>query len=131
MLLSALHQVPEYDALLHSVQEGKSAAVTGIGQINRSHVLSGLYHHSQRPMVIICQDEMAARRLQEELKGFLDLVPPSLPCRELTLYDSAVVSRAGNKSACVSCMIWLPETHPCRFFPGNLFVSEQCRRRFS
>ena len=93
MLLSALHQVPEYDALLHSVQEGKSAAVTGIGQINRSHVLSGLYHHSQRPMVIICQDEMAARRLQEELKGFLDLVPPSLPGRELTLYDSAVVSR--------------------------------------
>ena len=36
---------------------------------------------------------MAAKRLQEELKAFLKEKVPILPSRELTLYDSAVVSR--------------------------------------
>ena len=36
---------------------------------------------------------MAAKRLQEELKAFLKETVPVLPSRELTLYDSAVVSR--------------------------------------
>jgi transcription-repair coupling factor (superfamily II helicase) len=36
---------------------------------------------------------MSAKRLQEELKAFLGETAPILPCRELTLYDTAVVSR--------------------------------------
>ena len=36
---------------------------------------------------------MAAKRLQSELKAFLGETAPVLPHRELTLYDSAVVSR--------------------------------------
>ena len=93
-LLSALKIIPEYKVLLEAVAAGQSAAVTGIGQINRSHILSGLSRETRRPLVILCQDDMAAKRLQEELKAFLGETVPSLPNRELTLYDSAVVSRA-------------------------------------
>ena len=93
-LLSMLKSMPEYNTLLTAVAEGQSAAVTGIGQINRSHILAGLYHDTDRPMVLLCQDDMAARRLQEELKCFLGETAPILPGRELTLYDAAVVSRA-------------------------------------
>ena len=93
-LLSALKIIPEYKVLLEAVAAGQSAAVTGIGQINRSHILSGLSRETDRPLVILCQDDMAAKRLQEELKAFLGETVPSLPNRELTLYDSAVVSRA-------------------------------------
>ena len=93
-LLSMLKTMPEYNTLLSSMADGQSAAVTGIGQINRSHLLAGLYHDSSRPMVLLCQDEMAARRLQEELKCFLGEAAPILPGRDLTLYDAAVVSRA-------------------------------------
>ena len=93
-LLSALKIIPEYKVLLEAVAAGQSAAVTGIGQINRSHILSGLSRETHQPMVILCQDDMAAKRLQEELKAFLGETVPSLPNRELTLYDSAVVSRA-------------------------------------
>ena len=93
-LLDFLRMIPEYDALLHGINEHQSAAVTGIGQINRSHMIAGLHRHIQRPMVIICQDDMAARRLQEELRSFLGETFPILPSRELTLYDTAVVSRA-------------------------------------
>ncbi len=93
-LLSALKSIPEYRSLLDALNRGHSAAVTGIGQINRSHMIAGLQQDGNRPMVILCQDEMAARKLQEELKAFLSQDIPILPGRELTLYDTAVVSRA-------------------------------------
>ena len=93
-LLALLKTIPEYKALLESIRKGDSAAVTGIGQINRSHLIAGLTRDADRPLVILCQDDMAARRLQEELKGFLELTAPILPGRELTFYDAAVVSRS-------------------------------------
>ncbi len=93
-LLSLLKTIPEYDSLLAALRNRESAAVTGIGQINRSHMIAGLHRELQRPMVLLCQDDMAARRLQEELKGFLGETAPILPSRDLTLYDAAVVSRS-------------------------------------
>lgn len=93
-LLSLLKTIPEYASLSAALSQGESAAVTGIGQINRSHMLSGLYRDLGRPLVVICQDDMAAQRLQQELKDFLGFAAPVLPSRELTMYDAAVVSRA-------------------------------------
>ena len=93
-LLSILKTIPEYKTLLDTLDKGKSAAITGIGQINRSHMIAGLRQEIRNPMVLICQDDMAAKRLQEELKCFLGTTAPILPSRELTLYDTAVVSRA-------------------------------------
>ncbi len=93
-LLNLLKTIPEYAALLDALHDGKAAAVTGIGQINRSHLIAGLTRDSHAPLVILCQDDMAARRLQEELKGFLGAASPILPSRDLTLYDAAVVSRS-------------------------------------
>ena len=93
-LLNLLNTVPEYRSLLTAIEENQSAAVTGIGQINRSHIIAGLHRNTKRPLVLICQDEMAAKRLQEELKCFLEETVPVLPGRELTLYDTSVVSRS-------------------------------------
>ena len=92
-LLDILLTMPEYKLALNTLQAGKNAAITGIGQTNRSHILAGIYAHTSAPMVIICQDDFAARRLCEELKCFLNCDFPILPSRELTLYDSSVVSR--------------------------------------
>ncbi len=92
-LISALKSMPEYAALVQAISRHQSAAVTGIGQINRSHLIAGLRQDTAAPLVIICQDDIAAKRLQAELKDFLGEEVPILPNRELTLYDSAVVSR--------------------------------------
>lgn len=92
-LISLLKSIPEYCALLESLRKKESVAVTGIGQVNRSHMISALRTETASPIVIMCQDDMAAKRLQEELKAFLGDVPPTLPSRELTLYDTTVVSR--------------------------------------
>ena len=94
-LFSLLQTIPEYRAALSQLKAGENVAIMGIGQINRSHILAGMIRELDRPMVLLCQDDMAARRLQEELKAFLgtDAIP-ILPSRELTFYDAAVVSRA-------------------------------------
>ena len=93
-LLSLLKSIPEYNLLLSGVSQNESAAITGIGQMNRSHMIAALHADTDRPLVVICQDDMAAKRLQEELKAFLGITAPVLPSRDLTLYDTAVVSRA-------------------------------------
>ena len=93
-LITFLKNIPEYTALVKAVRNNQTAAVTGVGQINRSHLIAGLRQDLSAPLVLICQDDMAARRLQEELKAFLGNEAPILPSRELTLYDSAVVSRS-------------------------------------
>ena len=93
-LLSLLKTIPEYASAVSALDSGESVAITGIGQINRSHMIAGMQRDLNRPMVVLCQDDMAARRLQEELKGFLGQTVPVLPGRDLTLYDAAVVSRS-------------------------------------
>ena len=60
-LLSLLKTIPEYAAMVSSLQDGESVAVTGIGQINRSHMIAGLCRSLNRPMVVLCQDDLAAR----------------------------------------------------------------------
>ena len=92
-LLSSLKQIPEYCVLLDAIRNGENAAVTGIGQINRSHFIAGIQAECGRPIVIVCQDDMAAKRVQDELKAFMGTDLPVLPSRDLTLYDSSVVSR--------------------------------------
>ena len=92
-LLQFLKSIPEYSLLLKSVQKGEAAAVTGIGQLNRSHLIAAMRRDTQKPIVVVCQDDMAAKRLQEELHAFLGETFPVLPSRDLTLYDTAVVSR--------------------------------------
>ena len=94
MLLSALEKLPEYPLLRSTLAGGSSAAVTGVAQINRTHLIAALSRDLDVPVVVLCQDDMAARRMQEELRAFLDVTAPVLPSRELTLYDTAVVSRA-------------------------------------
>ena len=93
-LFSLLKTIPEYKNAVSALKDRQSVAITGIGQINRSHILAGLHREIDRPMVLLCQDDMAARRLQEDLKCFLDETVPILPGRDLTFYDAAVVSRS-------------------------------------
>ena len=93
-ILAILKNTPEFKQLLESIHRTEAAAVTGLGQINRSHMIAALHKEIRQPLVIICQDDIAARRTQEELKCFLGDTAPVLPGRELTLYDATVVSRA-------------------------------------
>ena len=55
-LLSLLKSIPEYSTLLNCVTHRESAAITGIGQMNRSHMIAALRADTSAPIVILCQD---------------------------------------------------------------------------
>ncbi len=94
MLLSALSAIPEYNTLLEYLSKHACVAMTGISQICRSHVISAIFSKTANPVTVICHDDACAKRLQEDLQAFSGFQVPVLNSRELTLYDSAVVSRA-------------------------------------
>ncbi len=91
-LINFLNSMDAYQNLLKSIQKNEATALTGIGQICRSHLVAGLYSHTDRPIVVICSDDIAAKRLQEELQAFTGIAFPNLPNKELTFYDGAVTS---------------------------------------
>ena len=93
LLLQALERLEEYGQITGALARGQSVGVSGAAQINRSHLIAALYQSTGRPMAVICQDDMAAKRTAAELAAFLGQEPPVLPGRELTFYDAAVVSR--------------------------------------
>ena len=93
LLLSALQQLPEYRALVARLEAGSVAALSGAGQLPRSHMLAALARDLHRPALILCADDQAAQRTQLELAAFLPQAPALLPGREFTFCDASVVSR--------------------------------------
>ncbi len=91
-LFSLLRSIPEYISLLEGIQANQQIAVTGLGQVNRSHFIAGLQKHINRPVIVICADDIAAKRTQEELSSFVGYEVSNLPNRDFTFYDSVAVS---------------------------------------
>ena len=94
LLLKELGQIKEYAALLDGIRNNQTCAISGIGQINRSHIIAGLRLEAPHPLLLVCPDDASAKRLQEDLKCFLHESFPLLPSRELTFYDNAAISRS-------------------------------------
>ena len=67
LLLTALRELTEYKTILSTIKKGKSVGVSGAAQINRSHLIAGLRRELEAPILVLCQDDLACRRTQEEL----------------------------------------------------------------
>jgi transcription-repair coupling factor (superfamily II helicase) len=93
LLDSILHAMPDYQALLHSAAANEPICLSGLAPIHRAQFCAALLRDTGRPLVAVCQDDMAAQRTQSELAAFVGYSPELLPTRELTLYDAAGVSR--------------------------------------
>ena len=93
LLLTMLRGLPEYRRLSACLEKNQAVGISGAAQINRSHLIASLLHDTKRPAVVICQDELAARRTQAELAAFLGVEAPILPSRDLTLHNASAVSR--------------------------------------
>ena len=92
-LLNAIEPLEEFRTLLRADARGEHTAISGVAQICRSHMIAAYCAHSKRPVTVLCQDDMAANRTAQELGTLLGQTPRVLCSRDLTLYDTAVVSR--------------------------------------
>ncbi len=93
LLESILWSLPEFRQCTEALDRGETAAITGLGQIHRGHWIAGLQQQLERPVLVVCQDDLEAQRAAAELGTFLGAAPPVLPSRDLTLYNAATVSR--------------------------------------
>ncbi len=93
LLNAALRGLPEYQTLLRGMDKPAASAVTGLSSIHRAHMIAALRQDIGRPILVVCQDDMAASRTAQELSGFLGSTPPIFPGRELSLLNAVSVSR--------------------------------------
>ena len=93
MLSKILKTLPEYASLRNNVEKNIPCGITGLSAIHRAHMISALRSDTGRPLLVVCQDDLAANRMAEDLAGFLGETPPVLPTRELALLGAASVSR--------------------------------------
>ena len=93
LILDLLRRLPDYPRLRTALESAQAVGVSGAAQINRSHLIAALCRDTAWPAVVVCQDEMAARRTQSELAAFLGAEAPILPTRDLMFYDASAISR--------------------------------------
>lgn len=93
LLSKLLAKQPVFQGLLAAQKKNEPVAVSGGQQINHAHLISAFYQETGRPVVAICQDDMAAKRMAQDLEAFLGISVTLLPSRDLTFYDVAGVSR--------------------------------------
>ncbi len=93
VLLQLLSRQPGYSTLLKTLERGENVGLSGAAQIVRSHMIASVYKDTGRPVVVVCQDDTAARKLKAELEGFLGGDLPLLPARDWTFYCATGVSR--------------------------------------
>ena len=71
-LLSALQALPEYRTLTAAAEGGEHVAITGLAQICRSHWIAAFHRLTGRPVVVLCQDDMAVQRTMQLRPDLLD-----------------------------------------------------------
>ncbi len=93
-LLSALYALPEFQQLAAALDNGASpAAVSGLGLAHRAWFAAAIQAQSGRPVVVLCADEADCQRLSADLKALTGKEILTLPSREFTFHNAAVVSR--------------------------------------
>ncbi|MDD6024472.1 MAG: transcription-repair coupling factor [Oscillospiraceae bacterium] len=112
LLQTILKAMPEYQTLLQRSEDKVPCAITGLSSIHRAHMIAALHQDTGRSILVICQDDLAASRMAEELSGFLGETPPILPSRELALLGAASVSRGWEHKRLGMLYTMLREGYP-------------------
>ncbi len=93
-LLSLLRSIPEFNDLLTALDSGRSpAALSGLSPTHRAFFAAGLHVETSRPVVLLCADDADCQRFAADLTSLTGKRVLTLPAREFTFHNAAVVSR--------------------------------------
>ncbi len=94
LLMDLLAGISEYEQLLGALDAGASpAAVAGLAPAQRAYFAAGLWRDTGRPVVLLCADDAEVERMAADLKALTAQPVLTLPAREFTFHNAAVVSR--------------------------------------
>lgn len=90
----ALRGLKEFEELVDAVSLGRCpAAAGGLNPIHKAHIAAALSERTGRPLFVLCSDDLEARRIAEDLSGFIGEEVPVLPYREFVFHTTDAVSR--------------------------------------
>ena len=94
LIPSVLRSVPEFQSLYAALEGGKSpVAVSGLSAVHRAHFAAALAEATGRPVVLLCADDQECQRFAADLGALTGKEALTLPAREFTFHNAAVVSR--------------------------------------
>jgi len=94
VLLDALAGSEDFSELSRAIEKGKSpAAVSGLGSIHKAHIAAALGQTLDRPLFLLCPDELGAARTARDIADFTGEEPVILPPREFIFHSAESVSR--------------------------------------
>ena len=92
-LLNTLQRVPEFKDLLLRIDAGRCpVATSGLSPVHRAFVAAGIARELDRPVVLLCPEEVEGAKLARDLEALLDTPVLQLPGREFTFHTAATVS---------------------------------------
>ena len=98
-LSHALTEEPEVRKLLSSVDSGKCPAViSGLALIHRAHLAAELHLSTGRPLLLLCADEIEAKRLAGDVAVLTGRPAQTLFGREFVFHNAEGVSRPLEKA---------------------------------
>ena len=93
-LSHAITEEPEVRKLLSSVESGRCPAViSGLSLIHRAHLAAELFFAAGRPLVVVCADEIEAKRLAGDVAVLSSERVRTLFGREFVFHNAEGVSR--------------------------------------
>ncbi len=92
-LLEAFTKLSQYPRILSALKLGECIALGGLSGVHMAHLIAAVRRSTQRRALIVCADEVEARRFVQDLESFTGEQAVFLPTREFNFRSVDTASR--------------------------------------
>lgn len=91
-LIKTLEENKKFQELTKQISKTGPIAISGLVDVEKLHVLAGIFDETKRPMVLVTYNEIQARKLYQDLKKLIKQTY-FFPKKEITSYDYVAQSK--------------------------------------
>ena len=91
-LVKTLKENKKFQELTKQISKTGPIAISGLVDVEKLHVLAGIFNETKRPMVLVTYNEIQARKLYQDLKKLIKQTY-FFPKKEITSYDYVAQSK--------------------------------------
>ena len=91
-LIKTLEENKKFLELTKQISKTGPIAISGLVDVEKLHVLAGIFNETKRPMVLVTYNEIQARKLYQDLKKLIKQTY-FFPKKEITSYDYVAQSK--------------------------------------
>lgn len=91
-LVKTLEENKKFQELTKQISKTGPIAISGLVDVEKLHILTGIFNETKRPMVLVTYNEIQARKLYQDLKKLIKQTY-FFPKKEITSYDYVAQSK--------------------------------------